>query len=177
MKKLLFPLFFFWVNMLPAQNFQNICSPGITFYKDYSDNLKAFRRDSVFITGSDTLFVSYNAIRDTTGECRDVGNGSVLGRKIIKKSNGFFCFFNRYQDSIFINTQATLNQTWKFCSLPSNSYIQAQVTSIITDSVLGATDQVKVITFQAKNSGNNLYISRKIFAEYGHPGYVLAAGL
>ena len=156
MKKLLFPLLFFWVNILVAQNYQNICSPGTTYYNDNSGNLKAFRRDSVVLMGNnDTMFISYNAIRDTGGTCRDTSNGSILGRKILKKHNGWFCFFNRYQDSISLNTQATLNQTWKFCDLPSGSYIQAQVTSIITDSVLDTTDLVKVITFQAKNSGNN----------------------
>jgi len=129
MKKLLFPLLFFWVNILVAQNYQNICSPGTTYYKDNSGNLKAFRRDSVVLMGNnDTMFISYNAIRDTGGTCRDTSNGSILGRKILKKHNGWFCFFNRYQDSISLNTQATLNQTWKFCDLPSGSYIQAQVT-------------------------------------------------
>jgi len=47
-----------------------------------------------------------------------------------------------------------LNGTWKFCALPHQSYIQATVTSIVNESVLGMIDQVKTITFQAKNSSN-----------------------
>jgi hypothetical protein len=156
MKSMFFTLLLIWVNILGAQNYQNICSPGTTFFKDNSGNLKAFRRDSVVLMGNnDTLFISYNAIRDTTGVCRDTNSGSILGRKILKKQNGWFCFFNRYQDSIKINTQATLHQPWKFCDLASGSYIQAEVTSIISDNVLGATDPVRVITLQAKNSDNN----------------------
>ena len=147
---------------LPAQNYQNICTPGITFFRDTLLNIKAFRLDSISLSGNnDTIFLSYRAIRDTIADvfpnfhCADTTNGSILGMKIFKKHDGWFYFFNRRNDSIQINSQAGLNETWKFCDLPDSGYIQARVTSIITDSVLGTTDQVKVISFQAKDKGNN----------------------
>ena len=157
MKKLLFPLFFFWINILIAQNYQNICTPGITFYRSPDNYFMAFRSDSVLPVGvGDTLFFSYRAIRTLadTG-CLDTTSGSILGRKIYKTQTGWFYLFNRNGDTIKINSQATLNQMWRFCPLPANGYLEAKVTSIISDSVLGTQDAVKIITLQAKDAGNN----------------------
>ncbi|MCX6278103.1 MAG: hypothetical protein NT004_08395 [Bacteroidetes bacterium] len=156
MKKLILFLFIFGVNAIIAQNFQNICSPGTTLYKSVSSELKAFRLDSLYPIGnSDTMFISYRTIReDSSWTCLDTTNGSILGRKILKRQNGWFLFFNTDNDTISINTQAALNETWKFCNLPDNGYIQAKVSNVGNEIVLGLTDQVKTITFQAKNSGN-----------------------
>jgi len=157
MKKLLFPLFFFWINILVAQNYQNICTPGITFYRSPDNDFMAFRSDSVLpVGGGDTLFLSYRAIRThaDTG-CLDTTSGSILGRKIYKIQTGWFYLFNRNGDTVKINTQATLNQSWRFCPLASNGYLEAKVTSITSDSIFGAPDGVKIITFQAKDAGNN----------------------
>jgi len=143
---------------LGAQNYENICTPGTTFYRNPGNGFMAFRRDSVIPAGNnDTIFISYRAIRDTTGwaDCMDTTNGSVLGRKIVKNHSGWFYFFNEPGDTVKINSQASLNQSWKFCMLPGNAYIEARVTSVVPDSVLGLTDQVKVITFQAKDAANN----------------------
>jgi len=143
-------------NSIFAQDYQNICPPDISLYRNPSNGLLAFRIDSVQPNGtSDTVYISYRAIRfiSDTG-CLDTTSGSVLGRKIYKTQAGWFYFFNRDGDTVKINSQASLNQSWKFCPLPGNSYVEAKVTSVITDSVLGYPDDVKVITFQAKNSGN-----------------------
>jgi hypothetical protein len=158
MKKLIIPLLFFLVNILPAQNYQNICSPGITIYKDQNQYFKAFRQDSVrIIGGNDTIFYSYRTIRDSSSyfTCRDTTNGDALGRIILKKNNGWFYFFNMKNDTIKLNSQASLNEAWKYCLLPGNCYLQAMVTNVITDSILGMTDQVKVISFQAKDAANS----------------------
>jgi hypothetical protein len=147
---------------LPAQNYQNICTPGTTFFKNSSGSILAFRRDSVLPTSShDTVFISYRTRRDTIANvwpnyyCVDTTNGGILGRKIYKKHDGWFYFFNRHNDTIRINSQAALNESWSFCDLPDFGYIQARVTSIVSDSVLGTTDPVKIISFQAKNQLNN----------------------
>jgi hypothetical protein len=141
---------------LTAQNYQNICSPGITFFKDSVNYLQAFRRDSAnLMPNGDTLFISYRTIRDTAvWTCADTTQGSVLGRKIIRTGTGWFYFFNRNNDTLKLKTQAVLNESWKFCQLAGGSYVQASVTSILNDTVFGQPDQVKVITFQAKNSSN-----------------------
>lgn len=158
MKYLVLPLFFFWMNILPAQDFQNICSPGITLFRGNDNYFKAFRRDSVVPAGAnDTLFFSYRTTRDSTSnpfDCKDTSNGDALGRKVTKMQNGWFYFYNMKGDTLRINSQAALNDSWTYCQLPSNCHLQATVTGMITDSVLGTTDLVKVISFQAKDASN-----------------------
>jgi hypothetical protein len=148
--------FIIGVNSIFAQNFQNICTPGTTLYKSASSELKAFRLDSLYPMGNnDTIFISYRTIRpDSSWTCLDTTNGSILGRKILQRQNGWFLFFNTYNDTIMLNSQASLNETWRFCNLPNNGYIQAKVSAIGNETVLGLTDQVKTITFQAKNSSS-----------------------
>ena len=158
MQKYLLFLFVLSTQCLFAQNYQAICTPGTTFYRSPVNSFMAFRRDSVIPVGnSDTTFISYRAIRDTSMgmDCADTSNGSILGRKIVKTHDGWFFFFNQPGDTVKINSQASLNQTWKFCILPGNGYLEAKITSIIPDSVLGLIDNVKVITFQAKDAANN----------------------
>jgi hypothetical protein len=156
MKKLLLPLFIFVMNLLAAQDYQNICNPGTTLYRSAAGEIKAFRRDSVVPAGnSDTTFISYRAMRDDLSfGCLDTTNGSLLGRTILKKANGWFYFFNAGHDSVRINTQAPVNGTWKFADLPEKGYIQAKVTAMANDTVLGVTDMVKTISFQAKDSND-----------------------
>jgi len=140
-----------------ARDYTHICSPGITYYQSSGGEIKAFRRDSVQPLGNgDTMFNSYRTIRQyALGSCHDTTNGSVLGRKILRLHDDRFCFFNLAGDSVWINTQASLNESWRFCSLPGNGHIQATVSAVVDDSILGVPDQVKVISFQAKDSAGN----------------------
>ncbi len=111
MKKI-FLLFFLLPFMhLDAQDYQNICSPGTTLYKDNYKICMAFRRDSVLaLGGGDTLFISYPVIRYDS-PCYDTTTGSILGREVIKTASGWFWFFNPAKDTIKINSLASLNQS------------------------------------------------------------------
>lgn len=146
-------LFVVLTGNLNAQNYQNICNSGTTFYKNNAGNVKAFRLDSVFIpSNNDTIFISYRTIRPfQVDNCYDTTNGSILGREVYKKSDGTFYFFNRNHDSIAIKTQAELNQTWKFCDLPDSSMLEARIANIYQDTVLGSLDLIKAIVLMAKD--------------------------
>lgn len=141
--------------LAPAQGWQNVCSPGVTLYKDQSGEIKAFRLDSIQVPGNgDTISYSYLTIRNKV-PCADTTHGSVLGRKIYKTSGGIYFFFNQDNDTLTIDAAASLNKTWKFCDLQGGAYIMATVDSIISDSILGMPDSVKIIGFQAYNSTGN----------------------
>jgi len=175
MKK--FYLFFFILSasILNAQDYQNICAPGITFYKNNVGNIKAFRQDSVLLPGnSDTIFISYRTIREfRINNCFDTTNGSVLGRRVYKKHDGTFYFLNWNHDTLTIKSQASLNEVWKFCDLPGGSRIDAQITEISQDTVLGLADEIKVITFQAKDvNGINIshFLNQKTIKLSRHYG-------
>jgi hypothetical protein len=175
MKKFYVLILCFSSSLLIGQNYQNICTPGITLYKNSSGYIKAFEEDSLYFPDvGDTLFISYRTIRPyRINNCYDTTNGSILGRRIYKKNDGTFYFFNYQHDTLTIMAQTALNGIWKFCDLTGGSRIAAQVTSISQDTVLGMADQVKVITFQAKDmNGNNIshFLNQKTIKLSQHYG-------
>jgi hypothetical protein len=177
MKKFIFTVFILIPFLLPAQNYKNICTQGLTFYKKYnSNNVKAYRIDSLGLPGSsDTIFKSFRIIIDTNYVmCGDTTKGSILGRKVYKKnSNGYFFFFNKNNDTIFVNTQANVGDLWMFYQIGGSTYLQAEVTGIEQDTVLGILDNVKTIKIQGKRSdGTNFphIFNGKIFKISEHYG-------
>ena len=141
-----------------SQDYKQICSPGLTFFHTTDHEIMAFRRDSLQLLGNgDTLFFSYRAIRDSSQhipQCYDTIHGSILGYKVIKYQDGRFVFFNKYDDTITIRSLSTLNENWKFCSIPGG-WIRATIASLTVDTVLGIPDSVKVISLQAIDSNND----------------------
>ena len=88
----------------PAQEWQNICSPGVTLYENPSGLIGAFRFDSVLSIGNgDSIFYSYPAIRYKT-PCPDTIHGSVMGQRVYRTAGGVFYFFNRDNDTLSINS-------------------------------------------------------------------------
>ncbi|HNY01861.1 MAG TPA: T9SS type A sorting domain-containing protein [Bacteroidales bacterium] len=158
MKRYLTLLCLLCSGILSAQDYQQICRPGTTFFRATDGYFKAFRRDSVAPAGNnDTLFFSYPAIRDSSHYdfiCRDTTNGDALGRKIIKRHDGWFWFFNCKQDTIRIHALASPGTSWRFCSISDCTYLQATLTSIQVDTIQGVPDSVKVISLQTKNQDN-----------------------
>jgi hypothetical protein len=155
MKKIIFTLLLIAPLWLTAQNYTNICSAGPAFYKKMNLNqLKAYKTTSMVMPGGgDTIFFSYATLRDTAAECLDTTKGSILGRKIYRRQvDGMFLFFNKKNDTIYVNTKALLNDTWRFTKLTSGIYLEAKVIFLGPDSVMGVLDEVKKIELQAKRS-------------------------
>ncbi len=159
MKRSLLFLLFVVPVVLTAQYYQNICSPGITFYRNNSGTILAFRLDSTDVSQNpDTVFYSYRAIREPQGgDCYDTTSGCFLGLMVTKKPSGVFQFYNKDNAQITLHTTEGLGYSWTFFSYPSGDYIEASIVSLNTDTILGIVDSVKVIEFQAKdNTGNNI---------------------
>jgi hypothetical protein len=159
MKKIAFFFILCYPVLLAAQDYRNIITPGITYYVDsVSYLLKPVRIDSIQLPGNgDTVFYAFNTIRPIAGSDSADTVGGVLGRKIVKKTDGWFWFFNRAGDTLFLQSQAQINDSWRFCRLGDSGYISVTCINKGTGSVLGTTDAVKVFSFQAKNnSGGNI---------------------
>lgn len=154
MKKYLFLLLFISPFWLGAQNFTNICSQGPAFYKKLNTNsLKAFKYTSFTAAAGDTIFYTFATVRDTAADCQDTTHGSILGRKIIRQSASYmFYFFNRDNDTIYINAKALLNDTWRFVKLSAGTYLEAKVVSMAPDSVMGVLDDMMRFELQAKRN-------------------------
>ena len=155
MKKI-YLIFFLLPKILFAQDFGNIITAGRTYYTDSINNpgyLAGIKIDSIFFLGNDdTIFLANNTIRPYLHHPNYDTAGGILGRKIYKQNDGWFYFFNIADDTLYLKSQALLNESWKFCNLPHKGYLQATCISINDTLVLGIPDTVKKISFQAKDS-------------------------
>ncbi len=91
--------------------------------------------------------------------CHAARDTGFLSYKTIIQNDGMDIFFNRFHDSIFIQTQSDLNDTWIFYQNPNGSYFEATVINIDNETFLGLTDSVKTISLQAKDSSGNIITS------------------
>lgn len=132
----------------------NICSPGVTIYHKFNLQQWAVRWDSVYsLTSFDSNFISFPNVRETEGEsCIDTAAAGFLGKHVTKYVTGWFLFKNMSGDTIFFNALANLNDSWTIHKLANGNYIEATVSQVTTDSVLGIPDQVKIINLFAKNN-------------------------
>ena len=78
-------------------------------------------------------------------ECIYPEMASWIGWKIIINPNGENYFFNRDYDTIFIDADAKLNESWIFFHSNQYEYYRAEVVEHDTMSFLGVTDSVKRI--------------------------------
>jgi hypothetical protein len=96
-----------------SQDYSNICSKGITLYKDTAGFLQGYRYDSLEVTGDqDSIFTSFPAIiYDSMTGFYDSAGGGILGRKIIKTNSGYFIFLAGQENSFLIKPNAGLNES------------------------------------------------------------------
>ncbi len=160
MKRILYLLILFTPLILPAQNWQNICSPGTTIFNRYDLQQRGIRWDSIYSPGTeDTTYFSFPNVQEFGAiDCIDTTDSGILGDKVVKKGNGLFWLFNRNNDTIFFSTMALVNDTWEMFHLDYGEYIQATVLYQYNDTVLGIVDSVKLVQLQAKDS-NQVNIS------------------
>lgn len=155
MKRIFIALLLLVPFLVQSQNYTNICSQGPAFYKKLNTNqLKAFKYTSYVLPGGgDTIFYTFPTLRDTGATCLDTTKGSILGRKIYRQgATKMFFFFNRNNDTIYVNAKAQLNDTWRFVKLTLGTWLEAKVVAIAPDSVMGVLDDVMRIELQARRN-------------------------
>jgi hypothetical protein len=84
--------------------------------------------------------------------CFSPSIGSWIGKKIITKESGENIFLNYANDSVRINTQASLDENWLVWEGQGGVQIIATVVEHQLMDFLEVTDSVKIIAFQAYNS-------------------------
>lgn len=145
-----------------SQNYETI-KPEISAH--FGNIIHSIEIDSITYSGDSTFFFNFQMIREGSGECDFVFGASWTGQKIIALSNGYNLFVNKNLDTIFINTQAVLNEKWTLFTYPDNNYIEAEVTNHDIETFFGLSDSVKTITLQLKaEDGTN--ISNEINDKY-----------
>jgi len=145
----------------PAQNYEALKTNGSYYFYDSTVNdIIAINIDTIVISGTDILYFNFPQTRPTDNSfCYIPDGASWLGDPVIEKPGGVFLFktvdpANGTQtDTLVIKTQAILNEEWKFSDFPySNDHIDARVTSVVSMSILGMVDSVKIISLTRKDA-------------------------
>ncbi len=169
-----------------SQNYRTVLTDSEVYFdfKDvsqliYNDNQEEVKPCRVILTDSfqvlnneTVIYYQYNqefemqfeTYYDSTYQmnftyCFSTNDTGFLSYKTILQDDGTDIYFNRFHDSIFIQTQAILNDTWTFYRNSDGSYFEASVSNITNDNFLGLTDSIKTIFLQAKDSLGNDIIS------------------
>lgn len=71
--------------------------------------------------------------------------GSWVGSKVVKKPDGVYEIDTKYNDTVFIRTQAVPGDSWIFFNDAAARYLVATVVSADTMTFVGITDSVKKI--------------------------------
>lgn len=118
-------------NFSIAQNFQMVNPQRERLYLT-EDSIYAFVKiDSIHLDGMDTTQY-FNTLFDTieTSGCEAVYNVlSILGSKVIIKSDGTYQYFNSAGDTITFKTKAILGEEWRMFNYPNGNYINATLNS------------------------------------------------
>ena len=133
---------------LNAQNYQTVKSNRVAFFTSDQGNVKCLRIDSVKFH-TDSIFYPFKNIQKVDYNCFSPYGYSWIGKKVIIKNNGYNLFFNKYNDTIKIKTNAKINESWTAFDLKDSIKIIAQVKNIDTLTFLGQLDSVKIIEFKA----------------------------
>lgn len=152
MKSTLLASFLFFCSLTNfAQNYQSVRSTDLHYFAtpDLRYTL-ATRTDSVELIGSDSVFYSYKTVRSndtsSTIQCEFLAGANWYGSRVIIRDDGYNLFFNGNNDTIKIQTQATLNDTFLVYVYPDlNDTIFGWVSDHDTMTVLGDLDSVKTI--------------------------------
>lgn len=154
-------ILFLFSNYLFSQEFLSIKTNGETHFIGQSEYvpIHSIRIDSVAENGDITDYYSYYMIRPLVNYpwSYTLKGYSWIGEKVSVLTNGINLFYNKENDTIYINTIAQLGENWLMYIYPNGKYIEATIFSIAPMTFLGINDTVKTIKLQVKDStGNNV---------------------
>jgi len=153
LKKITFLFFILLSVIVNAQNWQVVHLGENKFFTKNGYPLQATRVDSATLSGTDSLFYNFFTHDEYTGGgCIDTLAPSWIGRKILLENSGRNVFFNINNDSIFIQTHASLGFSWHLYDFPSGDYFQATVSYSGIQFIGAVSDSVKEISIVRKNA-------------------------
>ena len=146
--------------ILKGQDYQTVNSDRIAYFENSYGHIKCIQIDSAKFETDSILHPVSNIQRIDNG-CYTPYGASWLSSKIILQANGCNLFFNLELDTIKINTEATLNESWVSYEIPDSIKIISTVISADTCNILGLLDSVKIIGFNLYDK-NMILINHKL---------------
>lgn len=164
-------LLLFAFGLLPlvgvGQNFSTVVPDTVHYFQSEMGTLVGLRVDSTFQTNDTTEFYFHREFRfrhhASTVGCDSVPSSSDmiptdtygpswLGLKCVRYPDSTEVYFNYVSDSIFIRPTATVGETWTVFREGDGSSIQAQMVNVVTDTLAGQPQSVKVMELQQLDS-------------------------
>ncbi|PQJ11496.1 hypothetical protein CJD36_006755 [Flavipsychrobacter stenotrophus] len=160
MKKWLLILSVLFTGIANAQNYQCLQFGPKNYFTNGDGYLRGIRIDSVSVVGSDTIYHAFHTPRlakymdgTSLATVSDTDGGSWLGKNVVQQTNGVWQFDNLWHDTVFINTQGALGDSWPFFNDTTDIHYTATITAVDTMTLLGSLDSVKTITINADSAG------------------------
>jgi|GEM_PF-1840604 len=148
-------------SLCQAQDWRTLRTNGVyMFSDDVFNEYHAYRVDSAWASGSDSIFMSFPVIQQLDYDCYSPTEGSWTGRMTVVKPDGDDVFINYRYDSIIIRTTAGVGDSWLMCD---SGNVTATVIAIKDTNLLGLNDSVKVISLSSSLSyinGTKLLLSK-----------------
>ncbi len=170
------------VSLMGQADYQTILPGSKTFYQAQEEfivydyyllSAKLFRGvkiiDTIIENGHTTykFFYEYNddnysqqSFPFPYDECLNMEAQCWLGPEVVVYDNGMNVFFNRYGDSLYIKTEAALNESWTFYVTDVGDVYNAVVTDISEKEFLGISELTKTITITGEGNVYTLEISK-----------------
>jgi Secretion system C-terminal sorting domain len=134
-----------------GQNFQSVKSDEIHYFATQTyDYILASRTESIEIQGTDSLFYTFQTVREdentaASDPCHFYLGSAWSGQKTVIKADGRNIFYNKNNEPITIETQAVLNDTFLVYNYPSGDWIKGVVTNELQIFILDGMDNIKII--------------------------------
>jgi hypothetical protein len=156
MKKIKTSLFLGLISIISTfgQDYQTISSNRIAFFDNENKNIKSIRIDSVKHQTDSVLF-PFAVIQQLDYDCFSPFVASWIGKSVTIRDNGLNEFINKTGDTIFVKTNAKIEDKWIAFAIQDSLSIEAKILSHDTLTFLGISDSVKTIGFQAYDKNMN----------------------
>lgn len=117
--------------------------------------LKITRISSVITSPTEIHYYTFKTWRDTATVDTNCGfwdGPSWMGNEIVESNNGFTYLFNEAGDTIAVNQNANVGQSWVLYRFSNGAEIRATVNAVSVMTVASLTDSVKEILLEAFDS-------------------------
>ncbi|RPI43353.1 MAG: hypothetical protein EHM46_04135, partial [Bacteroidetes bacterium] len=137
--------------VMRAQDYQPVNSGRIAYF-ERGGEVRCIRIDST-IFDSDSVLYPFSNVSSFSYECFTPDGPSWIGEKIIVRENGMNLFFNKVQDTIWIDMHAMTGESWIAYRSAAGNIVEATVLDHDTLNFMGLSDSVKTIGFQVYDAG------------------------
>ena len=171
MKRALFALLLALPFVCNAQNWQSVRMNDTVYFRS---GLRVIWIDSSQQINNETAFYFYPSVRcDPYDSCLNLIDGPTwLGKEFYRNNSGREVYFNYYNDSIFLETKASLNSTWLMHTSGIGNEYRATITNMDTLTIDNSLDSIKEITINVYNNNlplsSHYYDGRKIILSKNH---------